>query len=523
MPNPNLPPRPGIPGVPKWLIVIPGVLIVIAGIIYIYGELKPGIRPGKQCVDCIPYDTLTTHSSCFVRGASSGECEGWIVRGDEDSSFYVAGTFTTDFRMAKTATLVSKGGLDVFIAKVSNEGNVLWLQSLGGSGDDIPSDIAIDAKGNPLVSINFMNSITVGNATVTGINGVASGLIVKLRKGDGAPLWNVSAVTQGSNAKATILDMDIKENGNILVVGTMGNAAVRFSSVSGASVTLQTQAAGAYLCEYNPDGNVNRVNKFAEGDISDTHLCADRSSERIAVDFNFNNRIDFGGTKYGKVPSRQNIGYAFILPTGSLVPGSCYVNLSTGTAIPGSAQYVGTIVQNQSHQFFIAGHFEREASFGDLTVKSVQINGIVLSVNPVSYKVENILNINGTVSKMRDVCIGAQQQVLFGSSYITSLITENSNGTVEVSYQSSNTNPGTDPANAFIANYTADFQKNWVHRCTSAAFTSGESLTWSVGANSRKLAFTGYALDTVSCDENLPLVMDTFSPRKDFLMKIVDY
>jgi hypothetical protein len=523
MPNPNLPPRPGIPSVPKWLIIIPGALIVIAGLIYIYGELKPGIRTGKDCPNCNPIDTLPSGSSCFVRGSSTGECEGLVVRGDDDESFYVAGTFTADFRMAKTVTLGSKGGLDVFIAKVSNDGNVIWLQSMGGTGDDVPSDIAIDAQGNPLVSVNYPNSITVGNTSIMGNNGVTSGLLVKLNKTDGgAAMWNVSAVNQGGNLKATINDIDVQENGNILLAGTMSNGKIRFSSANGAPVILQAQAAGAYLCAYNANGNVNSVNKFAEGDINDTHLCADRSSERIAVDFNFNNQISFGGTKFGNVPSRQNIGYAFILPTGAWVRGSCFVNLSTGTSISGSQQYLGTIVQNQSHQFFISGHFESEASFGDLTVKSVQVNGMVLSVNPVSYKVENILNINGSVSRMRDVCIGEQQQVLFGSSYYRNLITENSKGTIEVSYQM-NGSPGSDPANAFIANYTADFQKNWVHRCTSASYLSGESLTWSVGANKSKLAFTGYALDTVSCDENLPLVMDTFSPRKDFLMKIVEY
>lgn len=522
MPNPNLPPRPGIPSVPKWLIIIPGALIVIAGLIYIYGQLKPGIRPDKECIGCPPIVPQPTSSSCFVRGSSSGECEGLVVRGDDDESFYVAGTFTADFRMAKTITLVSKGGLDVFVAKVSNDGNVIWLQSMGGTGDDVPSDIAIDAQGNPLVSVNYPNSITVGNTSITGSNGVTSGLLVKLNKTDGTAVWNVSAVNQGGNLKATINDIDVQENGIILLAGTMSNGKIRFSSANGAPVILQATSAGAYVCAYNANGNVNSVNRFAEGDINDTHLCADRSSERIAVDFNFNNELSLSGTKFGNAPSIQNIGYAFILPTGAWVRGSCYVNLSTGNTTSGSQQYLGTIVQNQGHQFFISGNFEREAVFGDLTVKNTQVNGMVLSVNPVSYKVENILNFNGSVSRMRDVCIGEQQQVLFGSSYYRSLITENSKGTREVSYQTS-ASPAVDPSNAFIANYTADFQKNWVHRCTSVSYLSGESLTWSVGANKSKLAFTGYALDTVSCDETLPLVMDTFSPRKDFLMKIVDY
>lgn len=520
MSNPNLPPRPGIPEVPKWLIIIPGVIIVIAGIIYFYGKLKPGIRDKEPCVDCAPKPI--TKNSCFIRGYSSGECEGLVVRGGDGEFFYVTGTYTADFRMKNTATLVSKGGLDAFIAKVSNEGEVIWLQSIGGTGEDIPTDIAVDTQGNPLISINYTNNANIGNTVVQGVNGISSGLMAKLNKTNGQLLWYVSAVAQGNNQKATINDIDVNNNGNILIAGTTAKTPVRFSSASGSAVILQSNSSGAYICEYNTNGNVNQVRKFAEGDIFDTHLCDDKNSERILVNFNFNDQISLSGSKFGNNPSKKNIGYAFILPNGSLVQNSCYVNNSSNNSVNGSDQYIGTIVQNQNNQFYIAGHYERVVQFGDIVAKDTQINAMVLSVNPTSYKTVDLLNISGTISRMRDVSIGNKQQVLFGSSYILKLITKNAKGQVEISFQTAYQSPG-NPSNAFIANYTSDFQKNWVHRCVSKKYDSGNSGTLSVGSNINKIAFTGHVVDTISCDENLPLVMDTFNHRKDFLMKIVDY
>ena len=54
-------------------------------------------------------------------------CEGLVVRGGDGDNFYVAGTYTINYSMKNTALITSLGGRDVFVAKVANGGNVLWL------------------------------------------------------------------------------------------------------------------------------------------------------------------------------------------------------------------------------------------------------------------------------------------------------------------------------------------------------------------------------------------------------------
>lgn len=64
-------------------------------------------------------------------------------------------------------TLVSRGGLDVFVCKLARDGTVLWATSFGGPEDEPPSDVGVTPDGAIIVAGGFSATADFGGATRT--------------------------------------------------------------------------------------------------------------------------------------------------------------------------------------------------------------------------------------------------------------------------------------------------------------------------------------------------------------------
>jgi hypothetical protein len=97
---------------------------------------------------------------------------------DVNGNSYVTGHFQDTATFGST-TLTSSGSADIFIAKLDSSGNWLWTTKAGGIGDDGGSDIAVDTSGNSYVTGNFRGTVTFGSTTLTS-NGDSDIFIAKL-------------------------------------------------------------------------------------------------------------------------------------------------------------------------------------------------------------------------------------------------------------------------------------------------------------------------------------------------------
>ena len=142
--------------------------------------------------------------STYVGG--SGEDWGTGVAVDGAGNALVTGwTTSTDFSGANNSY---HGDYDVFVAKISSSGTLLWATYVGGSGIDYSYGIAVDSQGNALVT-----GIT-GSSDFSGANNSYQGT------------WDtfVAKVTStGTLAWATYLGGD---GGNGIAVDSAGNALV---------------------------------------------------------------------------------------------------------------------------------------------------------------------------------------------------------------------------------------------------------------------------------------------------------
>jgi hypothetical protein len=135
------------------------------------------------------------------------------------SDTFLAGMFDGTMPVGSTM-LTSTGGLDLFVAKLDNAGQVVWARSFGGSGDDYGPRIGVDGAGDLYIAGTFQSQIGFGavNLASAGSDDV---YLAKLRGSDGAVLWATSIGATGSD---NIIDLTVDASGRVVITGNASGA-----------------------------------------------------------------------------------------------------------------------------------------------------------------------------------------------------------------------------------------------------------------------------------------------------------
>ncbi|OQP60372.1 hypothetical protein A3860_33880 [Niastella vici] len=96
---------------------------------------------------------------------------------DQTNYLYITGYYygTVDFDPgASVSSLTASGGSDVYVAKYDLSGNYVWSKSMGGSGNDVSSNITVNGNGDVYISGYFAGTADFDPSTATA-NVTASG------------------------------------------------------------------------------------------------------------------------------------------------------------------------------------------------------------------------------------------------------------------------------------------------------------------------------------------------------------
>jgi hypothetical protein len=115
--------------------------------------------------------------------------------------------------------LTSTGQLDGFLAKYDAAGNLLWVRSGGGSGNDAAYAVGADAAGNAYIAGDFSGTANFGAVVLTSAGGL-DGFVAKYDAA-GNPLW---AVRHGGTGDTTTSDLKVDASG-IFICGSFPNTA----------------------------------------------------------------------------------------------------------------------------------------------------------------------------------------------------------------------------------------------------------------------------------------------------------
>lgn len=162
-------------------------------------------------------DWVWAHS---IGGSGIEEVAAIVV--DSEGNSYITGSFSGTCYFGGP-NLISAGQEDVFIAKLSSSGTVLWAKKAGGSGSDRGADLALDADGNLFVVGNYTSpDLSFAPLPSLGNSGLQDFFVVKLDASTGSALWATKA---GGLLSDTVSALALDNLGNPIITGQITNGA----------------------------------------------------------------------------------------------------------------------------------------------------------------------------------------------------------------------------------------------------------------------------------------------------------
>ena len=262
-------------------------------------------------------------------GDASAYNQGTSVTTDAAGNVYVAGSFlgTVDFDTGPGITnLTSATDRNLFVAKYTATGALLWARQQAGSDRSCPSDIAVDGGGNVYTTGYFWGTVDFdpGAATANLTSaGVADAFVSKLDS-DGNYLWARQFGGGGGDSGAGIA---VDGGGNVYTTGFFHGTA-DFAPGPGSANLTSAGASDVFVSKLDNNGNYVWARRI--GGTNDEWSCGlalDRVGNVYTTGAFYDNTTDFdpgdgtvtfpwGGAFISKLDSAGNYVWARSIGSG---------------------------------------------------------------------------------------------------------------------------------------------------------------------------------------------------------------
>jgi hypothetical protein len=181
--------------------------------------------------------------------------------------------------------LTSPGLSDIFLARYSGQGGLLWARRFGSTGDDKANALSLDDSGNIAIGGYFSGTVDFGSGPITS-QGSWDAFAAKFTP-SGATIW---ARDLGGTNTDEVLGVATDANGNVVVVGAfkgtmdLGGGPLSSNGYWDGFAAKYSAASGAYVWGKS-FGGVN-------DDLANA-VATDASGNAIVTGY-FWNTIDFG-------------------------------------------------------------------------------------------------------------------------------------------------------------------------------------------------------------------------------------
>ncbi|HBL29458.1 MAG TPA: hypothetical protein DD490_21710, partial [Acidobacteria bacterium] len=168
-----------------------------------------------------------------------------------NGDLFVVGAFSETADVAPGAErseLMSAGGTDVFVLRLTREGALVWARRLGGPQEDRGLDVAVDARGL-WVAGSFQGTLDAGTTRLAG-TGQTDGFLARLDLA-GTTLW-VKGL--GGSQDDAALSVAVEANGTAWVAGSFEGEMA--AGASGTPPLVSTGKADGFLVRVSPEGGV---------------------------------------------------------------------------------------------------------------------------------------------------------------------------------------------------------------------------------------------------------------------------
>ena len=317
---------------------------------------------------------------------STGDDQGVGITVDCNGNSYVTGFFNSTATLG-TVTLTSLGSGDIFIAKLDTNGNWLWVKQAGGVEDDSGQGIAVDCNGNNYVTGLFRDIATFGTITLTAPGFLTPQIFVAKLDTNGNWLWAVQA---GGSSTDIGQKISVDREGNSYVTGSFAGTAT-FGTITLTSLGFENifiaklNSSGSWIWAVRAGGSNN-----------------DRGNG-ISVDCNGNSYVtgSFDGTvTFGVVTLTSSSVDIFISKIDA--NGNWLWTVKAGGTSFDNGYGISVDCNGNS---YVTGTFIGTATFGTITLTGASIiNVFVTKVHAFDLGVVGFLKENTTLNNLVEVC-----------------------------------------------------------------------------------------------------------------------
>ncbi len=182
---------------------------------------------------------------------------------------------------------LSATGMDLFVLKLSPNGKVVWAQNYKGTGWESGRGVAVDADGNVLVTGSFTGKVEFGEITL-----LAKGtdlFVLKLEPKAGSVLWAHNYEGEGDEYGSEIA---VDPNGYVILTGDF------YGGVVFGEFELRSEGQEMFVLKLSPDGEVvwaqDYQGTFPQTSVLASRVAVDPAGHILATGF-FRGEVDFDG------------------------------------------------------------------------------------------------------------------------------------------------------------------------------------------------------------------------------------
>ncbi len=291
-------------------------------------------------------------------GGDSGQY-GYDVALAEDDSIALTGTFEGTVSFGGSA-LVSAGDNDILVARFESTGEHKWSKRFGDSLEQKAQSVAIDALGNVLISGYVRGGVDFGGGTLAG--GDNHDIFIAKLDSAGEHLWSKRF---GDFAEQNAWDLAVDSAGNVTLTGDfIGN--VDF----GGGMLSSAGDRDIYLARFDANGKHLWSKRFGDTKSQRAFALDVDPTGRILLLGEFAGSVDFGGGGM-KSAGQTDVFLAAFGPNGQLLGGSRWGD--------DQIQYGKAVAFNGNKAALLLGDFYGSIDFGGESMTSTAESDVFIA------------------------------------------------------------------------------------------------------------------------------------------------
>lgn len=284
---------------------------------------------------------------------------------DGDGNVFIAGVFSETISLGAEA-VATKGGVDMFVARLDRDGNTVWSKTFGSTGDDIARQLLLSPAGEVIVVGVMEGEIDFGGGPLVARK--SDGFVVKLDK-DGKHL---KSQLFGGEGNDILQSAALGPDGDLWLSGGYGD---KTDVGTGMLPWVSGDSGNGWVLRVAPDGKVKWVRTFGGAkEDAVTSVAVDAKGNALFTITFEGPAIDLG---QGPLQSAgfYEMAFGMLGPDGAPLWGKVF-----GSGSPDGA--FGTAFDAQGNGY-ITGLFSNSVDFGTGTLDATSfLSNFALKVDP---------------------------------------------------------------------------------------------------------------------------------------------